>query len=136
MAGYVWVAVCHDQVTNVQCWPRTASCKTHPRPPSVGSDRRPATRCGHPPSLNLDAHVPSVTVIAGRGQHSNQSLTNFVKGVRPTYAAVDPFANAFARVFLMRLGNFSGLLTRFEIDILHFTLNISQPNCSTAPMAN
>jgi hypothetical protein len=21
MAGYVWVAVCHDQVTNVQCWP-------------------------------------------------------------------------------------------------------------------
>jgi hypothetical protein len=36
----------------------------------------------------------------------------------------------------MRLDNFSGLLTRLEIDILHFTRNISQPNCSTAPMAN
>lgn len=29
MAGYVWVAVCHDQVTNVQCWPIRASCKPH-----------------------------------------------------------------------------------------------------------
>ena len=24
MAGYVWVAVCHDQVTNVQFWPKLA----------------------------------------------------------------------------------------------------------------
>ena len=29
MAGYVWVAVCHDQVTNVQFWPTAAkSTKT------------------------------------------------------------------------------------------------------------
>ncbi len=29
MAGYVWVAVCHDQVTNVQFWPGTVSRKLH-----------------------------------------------------------------------------------------------------------
>lgn len=52
MAGYVWVAVCHDQVTNVQCWPNRASCKPHglPNPERLRSAARAPLRPVDPAS--------------------------------------------------------------------------------------